>query len=145
MKLIDLYFDSTSVILASRVKRSGVHLVLSGGSLMSCGMSYPVCFALSDKKMFFLALAAGIHIPSAIVCVFLLSEDWKGFSAHEQRECFWTEHHVGAKLSPFTHTLIHLRAQSAPMVSSLQDLEYIFRHSAQPHHNLQHPCVKSAH
>lgn len=77
MKLIDLYFDSTSVILASRVKRSGLHLVLSGGSLVSSGMCYLVCFALSDKKhTFFPALAAGIHIPSATVCISLLPEDW---------------------------------------------------------------------
>lgn len=50
MKLIDLYFDSTSVIFASRGKRSGAHLVLSGGSLVSWGIYYPVCFTLSDKK-----------------------------------------------------------------------------------------------
>lgn len=95
MKLIDLYFDSTSVIFASRVKRSGVHLVLSGGSLVSCGMYYLVCSTSSDKKMFFLDLAARIHLPFAIVCIFLLSEDWKGFIAQEQRK--WDKAPCGEK------------------------------------------------
>lgn len=76
MKLIDLYFDSTSVIFASCVKRSGVHLVVSGGSLVSCGIHYFVCFTLSDKKKtLFLALPAGIHTPFVIVYIFLPSED----------------------------------------------------------------------
>lgn len=108
MKLIDLYFDSTSVIFASRVKRSGVHLVLSGGSLVSCGIYYLVCFTLSDKKMFFLALAAKIHIPFAIVCIFLLSEDWNEHIAHVQRKCPGGQHHVERKLNSFTHPPINL-------------------------------------
>lgn len=76
MKLIDLYFDSTSVILASRVKRSGVHLVLSGGSLVSCGMCYLVCFALSDKNNVFSSPCCRNPHSLCNFFVFLLSEDW---------------------------------------------------------------------
>lgn len=75
----------------------------------------PCLLCFKWQKTFFLALAAGIHISSATVCVFLLPKDWKGFLAHEQRECLWTQHHVGGKLNPFPHTLIHLRVQSTPM------------------------------
>lgn len=116
MKLIDLYFDSTSVILASRVKRSGVHLVLSGGSLVSCGMCYLVCFALSDKKRkFFLALAAGIHISSAIFCVFLLSEDW--ILSTWTEKCLWTQNWgCRVPLWPFLHKVWNTHFKHDPCV-----------------------------
>lgn len=145
MKLIDLYFDSTSVIFASYVKRSGVRLVLSGGSLVSCGTYYLVYFTLSDKKMFFLALAARIHIPFSTVCIFLLSEDWNEFVAHTQKKCLGTQHHVERNLNSFTPPPSIWAAKGAPMASSSQDLKYKFRHSAQSHYNLHSLCRINVH
>lgn len=149
MKLIDLYFDSTSVIFASCVKRSGVCLVLSGGSLVPCGTYYLVYFTLSDKKMFFLALAARIHIPFSTVCIFLLSDDRNEFVPHIQRKCLGTQHHMERNLNSFTPPPSHHsglpRVQSDPMASSLQDLKYIFRHSAQSHYNWHSLCQVDVH
>lgn len=54
------------------------------------------------QKMFFLALAARIHIPISTVCIFLLSEDWNEFVAHIQKKCLGTQHHVERNLNSFT-------------------------------------------
>lgn len=103
----------------------------------------PCLLCFKWQKSFFLALAAGIHIPSAIVCVFLLSEDWI-LSTWTGRMSLDTAPCRGRAQSFHTHP-DPSEGGSAPLASSLQGLEYIFRHSAQPHYTLHHPCVKNAH
>lgn len=102
----------------------------------------PCLLCFKWQKSFFLALAAGIHIPSAIVCVFLLSEDWI-LSTWTGRMSLDTAPCRGRAQSFHTHP-DPSEGGSAPVASSLQGLEYIFRHS-QPHYTLHHPCVKNAH